>query len=61
MSEDKKLAITLKDVDPSKWVGAYASHLKKEGKLQVPKWVDIVKTGNHKESKTNEDFRKFLK
>eukprot|EP01065_Artemidia_motanka_P008411 TRINITY_DN14233_c0_g4_i1.p1 TRINITY_DN14233_c0_g4~~TRINITY_DN14233_c0_g4_i1.p1 ORF type:complete len:159 (+),score=59.34 TRINITY_DN14233_c0_g4_i1:71-547(+) len=37
--------VTLKDADAHKWVKAYAKHLKKQGKLQVPKWVDIAKTG----------------
>eukprot|EP00756_Hemistasia_phaeocysticola_P067450 Hpha_TRINITY_DN9979_c0_g1::TRINITY_DN9979_c0_g1_i1::g.140332::m.140332/K02966/RP-S19e, RPS19; small subunit ribosomal protein S19e len=41
--------VTLKDADAAKWVKAYAAHLKKQGKLQVPKWVDIAKTGTHKE------------
>jgi len=39
----------VKDVDGSKFVVAYAAHLKKEGKMKVPKWHDIVKTGNLKE------------
>lgn len=31
------------------FIAAYASHLKKSGKLEVPPWVDIVKTGAYKE------------
>ena len=31
------------------FITAYASHLKRSGKLEVPTWVDIVKTGNFKE------------
>jgi small subunit ribosomal protein S19e len=31
------------------FIAAYASHLKKSGKLEVPTWVDIVKTGAYKE------------
>jgi hypothetical protein len=31
------------------FIAAYASHLKRSGKLEVPTWVDIVKTGAYKE------------
>jgi small subunit ribosomal protein S19e len=31
------------------FITAYASHLKRSGKLEVPTWVDIVKTGSFKE------------
>lgn len=31
------------------FIAAYASHLKRSGKLEVPTWVDIVKTGHYKE------------
>jgi small subunit ribosomal protein S19e len=31
------------------FIVAYASHLKRSGKLEVPTWVDIVKTGSFKE------------
>ncbi len=31
------------------FITAYASHLKRSGKLEVPIWVDIVKTGSFKE------------
>jgi len=41
--------VTLKDVPADKFVVAYAAHLKTEGKLNVPKWVNIVKTATHKE------------
>eukprot|EP01080_Neovahlkampfia_damariscottae_P010533 gene10533-3054_t len=42
-------SVNVKDVDGSKFVVAFAAHLKKQGQLQLPKWVDLVKTGNHKE------------
>ena len=42
-------SVTLKDVDQQKFVPAFALFLKKTGKLSVPDWVDIVKTGVHKE------------
>lgn len=31
------------------FIEAYASHLKRSGKLEVPNWVDLVKTGTFKE------------
>ena len=40
---------TLKDVSSHDLVLAFAQHLKKEGKMQVPKWVDLAKTGPFKE------------
>ena len=33
---------TLKDVSSHDVVLAFAQHLKKEGKMQVPKWVDLA-------------------
>jgi ribosomal protein S19E (S16A) len=41
--------VTVKDVDPQQLIKAYAAHLKRSGKLEVPKWVDLVKTGAFKE------------
>ncbi|CAG8651940.1 18688_t:CDS:2 [Acaulospora morrowiae] len=41
--------VTVKDINPHKFVKFYAAHLKRGGKLEVPKWVDIVKTGPYKE------------
>lgn len=31
------------------FIAAYSSHLKRSGKLEIPTWVDIVKTGSQKE------------
>ena len=31
------------------FIAAYSSHLKRSGKLEIPNWVDIVKTGAYKE------------
>ncbi|KAJ3137899.1 40S ribosomal protein S19 [Physocladia obscura] len=41
--------VTVKDVSAHSFVKAYAAYLKRTGKLEVPKWVDIVKTATHKE------------
>ena len=31
------------------FIAAYSSHLKRSGKLEIPTWVDTVKTGAQKE------------
>jgi small subunit ribosomal protein S19e len=35
---------TLRDVSAAEFIKAYAAHLKKGGKIQLPEWVDVVKT-----------------
>ncbi|KAH9255517.1 hypothetical protein BASA81_006334 [Batrachochytrium salamandrivorans] len=40
---------TVKDVAAAAFVKAYAQHLKRQGKLEVPKWVDYVKTSTARE------------
>ncbi|XP_054714840.1 40S ribosomal protein S19-like [Uloborus diversus] len=40
---------SVKDVNQHDFVKALAAHLKKSGKLKAPEWVDVVKTGIHKE------------
>lgn len=42
-------SITLKDVDQHKFVKAFSAFLKKTGKLDVPDWVDLVKSAKFKE------------
>ncbi|KAH8104965.1 ribosomal protein S19e-domain-containing protein, partial [Phellopilus nigrolimitatus] len=39
----------VRDVSADAFISAYAAHLKRSGKLEVPTWVDIVKTGHFKE------------
>ncbi|KAH9971955.1 ribosomal protein S19e [Lactifluus volemus] len=39
----------VRDISAEAFIAAYASHLKRSGKLEVPAWVDIVKTGAYKE------------
>ena len=41
--------VTVKDVKAQDFIKAYAAYLKRTGRLEVPKWVDVVKTGVHKE------------
>ena len=36
---------SIKDVVAIDFIKAYAEHLKKSGKLEVPEWMDLVKTG----------------
>eukprot|EP00512_Aurantiochytrium_limacinum_P000437 CAMPEP_0171486788 /NCGR_PEP_ID=MMETSP0958-20121227/1278_1 /TAXON_ID=87120 /ORGANISM="Aurantiochytrium limacinum, Strain ATCCMYA-1381" /LENGTH=176 /DNA_ID=CAMNT_0012019693 /DNA_START=30 /DNA_END=560 /DNA_ORIENTATION=- len=40
---------TVKDVPAQAFIEKYAQHLKRQGKMEIPKWVDVVKTGTHKE------------
>lgn len=35
---------TLRDVSAAEFIRAYSAHLKKGGKIQLPEWVDVVKT-----------------
>jgi len=41
--------VSVKDVDQQQFTIALAAFLKKSGKMAVPEWVDIVKTGIAKE------------
>jgi|GEM_PF-830372 len=46
---DVKGGCTVKDVPAQAFIEKYAQHLKRQGKMEIPKWVDIVKTATHKE------------
>lgn len=37
--------ITVRDINPQSFIKEYALHLKNSGQIDLPKWVDIVKTG----------------
>lgn len=41
--------VTVKDVPANDFIVAYAAHLKRTGKIEVPKWADLVKTAKFKE------------
>jgi len=41
--------VTLKDVPAGQFIGAYADFLKKSNKIELPSWVDTVKTGHFHE------------
>jgi len=49
MAEEAPRGTTVKDVAADAFVKAYAQHLKRQGKLEIPKWVDYVKTSPAKE------------
>ncbi|GFR46086.1 hypothetical protein Agub_g7571, partial [Astrephomene gubernaculifera] len=40
---------SVKDVPAEDFIEAYAKHLKANDKIQLPSWVDVVKTGSFKE------------
>jgi hypothetical protein len=40
---------TLAPNSAESFIAAYSSHLKRSGKLEIPTWVDTVKTGAQKE------------
>lgn len=42
-------SMKVKDVDPHEFNQAFSDYLKRTGKLSVPVWVDLVKTGHGKE------------
>ncbi|KAK1927729.1 40S ribosomal protein S19-A [Papiliotrema laurentii] len=39
----------VRDISAESFINAYSSHLKRSGKLEIPTWVDTVKTGPQKE------------
>ncbi|KAK9835169.1 hypothetical protein WJX81_002844 [Elliptochloris bilobata] len=41
--------LNVRDVPAEEFIKAYAAHLKSNDKIQLPSWVDIVKTGAFKE------------
>jgi len=45
----ESVGITVRDVSAAKFIAAYAAHLKTTGQIELPKWVDYVKTGVRKE------------
>jgi len=47
--EEGNTSTTVRDVAPAKFIEAYAQHLKKSGKMELPKWHDLVKTKTHSE------------
>merc|ERR1719208_623246 len=46
--EGKKVT-HVKDVEAEKFIVAFAQHLKRQGRFEIPKWADYVKTAKYKE------------
>eukprot|EP00929_Paragymnodinium_shiwhaense_P102504 TRINITY_DN656_c0_g1_i1.p1 TRINITY_DN656_c0_g1~~TRINITY_DN656_c0_g1_i1.p1 ORF type:complete len:162 (-),score=62.46 TRINITY_DN656_c0_g1_i1:75-560(-) len=44
-----KAIVTVKDVTADKFIKAFSQHLKRQGRYEIPKWADIVKTGISRE------------
>merc|ERR1711991_530164 len=49
MATGKPTVYTVKDVKPDAFVRAFAKYLKRSGKIELPSYVDVVKTGVAKE------------
>jgi small subunit ribosomal protein S19e len=47
--KEGKLVVTVKDVEADKFIKAFSQHLKRQGRFEIPKWADVVKTGKNKE------------
>merc|ERR1712195_210736 len=47
--KEGKTIVTVKDVAAPKFIVAFAQHLKRQGRFEIPKWADVVKTAKHKE------------
>merc|ERR1712094_132909 len=45
----EQVITTVKDVSADKFINAFAKHMKQQGRFEVPKWADVVKTGVSKE------------
>ena len=41
--------LTVKDVPANHFIAAYAEYLKRSNKIEIPAWVDYVKTGKSKQ------------
>ena len=46
---EAKTGTTVRDVPSHDFINAYAQHLKRSGKVELPKWVDLAKTATYKE------------
>merc|ERR1719191_2657368 len=49
MFKKSRSVVTVKDVEADKFITAFSQHLKRQGRFEIPKWADIVKTGVAKE------------
>merc|ERR1719329_240841 len=44
-----KEVVTVKDVSADAFIKAFSQHLKRQGRFEIPKWGDVIKTGVSKE------------
>ena len=44
VEDEQNTSTTVRDVAAAEFIEAYAQHLKKSGKMELPKWHDLVKT-----------------
>ena len=44
-----KNVTTVKDVKAERFLNRFAKHMKRQGKFEIPKWADVVKTGVSRE------------
>ncbi|CAE8596033.1 unnamed protein product [Polarella glacialis] len=51
--EGRKI-VTVKDVEPEAFIKAFSQHLKRQGRFEIPKWADVVKTSKAKELPPND-------
>eukprot|EP00441_Pelagodinium_beii_P035791 CAMPEP_0197650932 /NCGR_PEP_ID=MMETSP1338-20131121/31251_1 /TAXON_ID=43686 ORGANISM="Pelagodinium beii, Strain RCC1491" /NCGR_SAMPLE_ID=MMETSP1338 /ASSEMBLY_ACC=CAM_ASM_000754 /LENGTH=159 /DNA_ID=CAMNT_0043225451 /DNA_START=59 /DNA_END=538 /DNA_ORIENTATION=+ len=51
--EGRKI-VTVKDVEPDQFIKAFSQHLKRQGRFELPKWADVVKTAKYKELPPND-------
>mmetsp|Transcript_163995 Transcript_163995/g.398565 ORF Transcript_163995/g.398565 Transcript_163995/m.398565 type:complete len:159 (+) Transcript_163995:72-548(+) len=49
MFKEGQTITTVKDVDEAVFIAAFSQHLKRQGRFEIPKWADVVKTGKSKE------------
>ncbi|CAE8601378.1 unnamed protein product, partial [Polarella glacialis] len=51
---DNQFKVTVKDVEPEAFIKAFSQHLKRQGRFEIPKWADVVKTSKAKELPPND-------
>ena len=47
--KEGRTIVSVKDVAAPKFIDAFAQHLKRQGRFEIPKWADVVKTGVNRE------------
>lgn len=47
--KEGRTIVTVKDLEAQKFIKAFAEHLKRQGRFELPKWNDVVKTSVQRE------------